>query len=180
MKRPARNDKLMITEGMTIGRLTVYGLVRNIQEHPLYVETPLSYLRQGRLRECVCDCGFIKLICESALSTGRIMSCGCLKAEIRAKSALEAVTRLEKKALRSQINNAIKIEQVRLKSLQMVNVHYRDEKAIDACGTRLRSLFAQKAIANRKPGNSPKEVWQRALFGGKQEIFEQQLSRMPK
>lgn len=51
----------------------------------------------------------------------------------------------------------IQIEQAELKRLMMIKVPYRDEKAIEAQAAKVRSLFAKKAVLNRK--ESHKDAW---------------------
>lgn len=164
-----RNDKLFVTDGTVIGRLTVGDLVRFVRDHILYPETPISYLRQGRLREVHCECGTVRLVSESILATGRLQSCGCLRYEMRNQAQQDKITRMEKESQRRQVILDIKIAQAKLKQLQFVRVPMRDEKAIEECGALLRKLFARKGQLNRKEshkevGKRVKEVWQRKLL----------------
>lgn len=139
-----------IETGMRLGRLFIGDLVRHVQEHPLYLETPVSYLQQGRLRECICDCSNMRLIAEAILATGRVKSCGCLRQEIRAKASQKKVGRLEVKAAKANLLHRIKIEQAKLQALKMQPVYTRDEEAILECAARIRQLFSQQGILTRK------------------------------
>lgn len=156
-----KKEKIFVSEGTLIGRITVGELVRNVQTHPLYVETPVSYLQQGRLREVYCSCGQVRLVSESILATGRVQSCGCLRQEIRQAASQGKLERLKKKAAKRANNDAIRYEQEQLRILQRAPIHIRDEKAIEECGKRLRSLFARKALLNRK--ESHKEAFRNSL-----------------
>lgn len=153
----ARNDKLFITDGTVIGRLTVGDLIRDVSSHPLYPETAQSYLKQGRLREVHCECGTVRLVAESILATGRLQSCGCLRTEIRNAARQQGIDNLKKKAEKSQCTWDIQIAQAELKRLQAVPAQNRDEKAIDEIASKLRKLFAKKALLNRK--ESHKDTW---------------------
>jgi hypothetical protein len=150
-------EKLFIIAGLRIGRLTVGELVRDVIHHPCYLETPTSYLKQGRLREVTCDCGQMRLISESILATNRVQSCGCLRQEIRQKSTQGKISRMQQKADRDANKHAIKIEQARLQALKLERP--KNDQAIEECGARLRSLFARKAVLNRK--ESHKGTWKR-------------------
>lgn len=149
MSKP-RDSKLFIIDGLKIGRVTVGDLVRDVRNHPLYIQTPQSYLHQGRLREVYCDCGEVRLISESILATGRIQSCGCLRKELIDQARLEKLAKSEKQHLKKQLIAQIKYEQHKLKVLQAVRVPLRDEKAIDEAAKTLRSLFARKSALSRK------------------------------
>lgn len=142
--------KLIINTGLRIGRLCVGDLVRFVQTHPLFLETPTSYLQQGRLRECACDCGQVRLFAESILATGRIQSCGCLRQEIRAAAAEGKLKRLQVKGAQTSNTVQIQIEQQRLKGLKMIQVPFRDEFAIEECSKRLRQLYAQRASLTKR------------------------------
>ncbi len=131
--------------GQRFGRLVAGDLVRFVQEHELFHETPVSYLQQGRLRECLCDCGQRRLISESILASGRIQSCGCLRQDQRAKAAERKIKNLNLKLAKSTNLASIQIEQTRLRSLKMTSVYSRDEKAIADCAARLRKLFTERA-----------------------------------
>lgn len=159
MSKNAGVRKIAINFGVRIGRLEIGDLVFNVQEHSLFEETPKSYLQQGRLREVICDCGTHRLISESILASGRVRSCGCLRQEIHMRSSEAKIDRLRKKAAIHANNNNIKIEQLKLKTLQLAPVYMRDEKKIEDCSIRIKKLFAQKALLARK--ESHKETWER-------------------
>lgn len=144
------NHRISIQTGMAVGRLTVGELVRYVQDHPLFLETKPSYLQQGRLRECTCKCGNIRLIAESILASGRIQSCGCLRQEIRAAAANKGISRMVLKEDRKYVTGQIRIEQARLKALQLAPVTTRDEKAISECSERLRGLFRKRGLLTSK------------------------------
>jgi hypothetical protein len=155
----SRNEKIFITDGTEIGRLAVGELVRDVRNHPLTNDTSASYVRQGRLRECHCSCGVDRLIPESALATGRIQSCGCLRREMLDKARLDNLANVERRHLKSQIIAQIRYEQKRLKILQAVHVPLRNEKAIQEAMSSLRSLLARKGALSRK--ESYRETWQK-------------------
>jgi hypothetical protein len=90
-----------LIHGQKIGRLFVGELVANVREHPAFHDTKSSYIKQGRLTECTCDCGKIVLYSWQALKTGRLMSCGCLRQEYKQKA-------WEKKQARTLLEMSIK------------------------------------------------------------------------
>lgn len=130
--------------GMTIGRIVVGELVRNVQEHSLFLETPTSYLKQGRLREILCACGTIRLVAESILLTGRIQSCGCLRREIRAGSTEKKIARMSRMKEKKNLTAEIQIDQLRLKQLKAA--YLPDEAAIAQLQTKIRSAFQKRGI----------------------------------
>jgi hypothetical protein len=144
-----KSRKEIITNSK-LGRLTIGELVRYVQEHELFIETPQSYLQHGRLRECTCECGNIKLISEYALNTGRVKSCGCLRQSLRVSAADKRLEKMKLVGKKSQVSNQIRIEQARLKTLKLQPIPYRDENAIEECATNLRSLFGQRGILTQK------------------------------
>lgn len=152
-----RNEKIFITDGTRIGRITVGNLVRDIQAHPLYEITPVSYLKQGRLREVHCDCGADRLVAESILATGRLQSCGCLRQEMRMQARQRGVDNLQKKAEKARIQLDIQILQAQLKLEMGRHPSFRDELKIDQLASQLRSLIARKGVLNRK--ETHKEVY---------------------
>ncbi len=156
MSNPPK-QKILIIDGAIVGKLTVGDLIRDLRNHPLFDETPKSYLHQGRLRECHCECGIIRLLPEAILASGRLQSCGCYRYEVRMKAQKDKIDRLKRKAEKQYLVSQIKYEQARLRHLQVVRVPMRDEKAITECGAILRSLFARKNQLNRK--ETHKEVW---------------------
>ncbi len=134
--------RINITEGCSVGRLSVGQLVFNIRYHPLFEETPISYIRQGRLRECTCACGKVKLISEKSLESGRVLSCGCLKREksiIAAQNRLKHVNNSEEK---KRIVQEIRSEQARLAYYRIQNP--RDEQKIDLILARIRELMLKR------------------------------------
>ena len=98
-----------------VGRLSIGPLVFNVREHPLFTETPISYVKQGRLRECICACGQVRLIAERVLEAGRIQSCGCLKQERSRLAKIRKQTSSLTAEAKKQITQEIKIDQKRLK-----------------------------------------------------------------
>lgn len=137
------NEKILVHPGVKIGRLTVGELVPGVKTHPCYETTPISYLRQGRLRECVCDCGEVRLVSETHLATGKIKSCGCLKKERKALSERQQISKLELKLQNDRIMGQLRMEQGRLKGYQ--NALVKDERKIAECAARIRELISQKA-----------------------------------
>lgn len=155
------DPKVFIFSGCRLGRLTIGDLVGDVRSHELYASTPPSYLRQGRLREVVCDCGERRLISESILASGRLKSCGCLRHELRQRAQTLKIERLRKQAERMEVTMQIKIEQAKLRKLMSAPIHLRDEKSIDECAKNLRKLFARKAVLNRKI--SPRETYKQVV-----------------
>lgn len=143
-------EKLKVDAGVRIGRLLIGELVRFVQDHELFYLTPTSYLQQGRLRECVCDCGQRRLISESILATGRLQSCGCLRAEIRSSASMSKVKRLQDKAEQTNLQLQIQIEQAKMRALTMTPVPYRDEKECQKTIEILRQLYLQKGALTRR------------------------------
>lgn len=43
--------------------------------------TPVSYLAQGSLRECFCDCGALAFVSDYVLRKGNVKSCGHVRAD---------------------------------------------------------------------------------------------------
>lgn len=149
-----------INTGLRIGKLLVGDLVRNVQQHELFEETPISYLQQGRLREVVCDCGKRRLIAESILATGRIKSCGCLRASMISGASNRKLEKLQVKADKALVTSTLAVEQQKLKMLQKVQVPARDEKAIQECMARIRSLIARRAILTKKYQRIGYAIWE--------------------
>lgn len=145
-----QNQRLFITEGTQIGRLTVGPYVQWLQNHPLFLTTPKSYLKQGKLREVKCACGQSRLIAESILSTGRIQSCGCLRAELREQAAGLREEYFRLKQQQKQLTFEIKEAQRKLKTLQNTPVPFRNEKEIEECGAKIRQLFQASGEVDRK------------------------------
>lgn len=149
-----RIESIPIDEGQKFGILTVGPLVRGVQDHPLFITTPQSYLQHGRLRECVCDCGVIILYSENVLSSGQIRSCGCIRRKRREEAHLQKESREKHKAHIRDIAYKIKVAQSRLKFLQNRPAHMVNTPAnnleIDALGLELRKLFGAKSAATRR------------------------------
>lgn len=50
----------------------------------LRVQKPAGKTKQGKLRfQCICDCGYKVVVTGADLRNGRILSCGCLRRELR-------------------------------------------------------------------------------------------------
>jgi hypothetical protein len=149
MAKP-RNQKLILTTGMLLGRLTIGELVKDIRHHPLFVETPFGYVSQGKLRECQCVCGKTKLLSEAILRTGRIQSCGCLRAEVLEGRNREKNQNLRDAQDRKYIISQIKLEQRILKAHQMADSRVRDEKTIQDTAAKIRNLYTAKNLIRRR------------------------------
>lgn len=147
MTNPA-NPKLIISTGMRLGLLQIGDLVLNVQEHPLFSETPISYLQQGKLRACACDCGRVRLFAESILAANRLRSCGCVRAKIRQGAAEGKLDRMTRAVRKQQVTQALQLEQQKLRILQMAPIP-RDEKSILECAMKIRSLYAQRRNLTR-------------------------------
>jgi hypothetical protein len=135
--------------GLKFGRLLVGDLVRNVRDHELYDTTRASYISQGRLYECWCDCGQRVLLSENAIRGGRVQSCGCLRAEKRQKAYEEKLARAQRLADKRELTHKIRMAQDRLRLLKMAPVMTRNEKAIDEQALEVRKLRAMKASATR-------------------------------
>lgn len=131
--------------GFKLGKLTIGEMVFDPINHELYSSTKLSYLQQGRLRECHCDCGTTKLISESALSTSRVKSCGCLRKEMIGKSQDKKILNMELHEAKRSVIAETKILQAKLARLRCVPVQIRDDSEINKIGAEIRSLFAQRS-----------------------------------
>lgn len=144
-------NSLYIIEGLCIGRLVIGLSVSNIRDHILYIETPLSYINQGKLRECFCNpelggCGRSKLIPERVLATGRVKSCGCLREQIRLNAIDSKVKRAGFTREKSQLTASIKEEQIKLRAAQM----RKDDRAEEEIGQTLRRLLNYRISLGRK------------------------------
>lgn len=137
-------NKEIIEAGRRLGRLVVVELVKRASSHDLFEETSLGYLRQGRLWEIQCDCGTRRLISESALSTGRIKSCGCLRRQIRENSNYARVRKLTLSAAKANNARQIRIEQARLRALKFAPASRENNEAIRLCAEKIRGLFAER------------------------------------
>lgn len=149
-----RDSDVFVYPGQRIGQLVVVDLVRHVQTHPLYLTTPISYLRQGRLYECLCDCGQAVLYSESVLAPGTLKSCGCLR-QAKARKRLEARQDKEKRlAHKKEIRSRIKDLQKQLKALKTSPDHIRLSQETNLemtrIGSELRKLYAHIGHVNRK------------------------------
>lgn len=138
----SRNARFLIVEGGKIGRLSIGPIVYDIRNHPLFVETNISYIRQGRLRECYCDCGSVKLIAERILETGRVLSCGCFKREKSAQKVLRDQAEVDSAEARKRLTREIRSAQYSLRWHQAQPL--KDENKIEQIGTRIRELILKK------------------------------------
>lgn len=158
-----RNRSNFVEEGQKLGILTVGQLVYDVQSHPLFISTPKSYLQHGRLRECLCECGVVKLFSENVIATGQLRSCGCRRQRTREIAHTERAGRLAKKAKLRDLVNQIKTTQEQIHLLQTKPGHLRGTpehtRELRELGDKLRSLNAKKAYYSRKI--SPQEVWNR-------------------
>jgi hypothetical protein len=149
-----RKGSISVDDGQRIGRLLVGDLVRNVQSHPLFIETRASYLKHGRLRECQCDCGNQVLYSENVLSSGQIKSCGCLKRLKQDAASRKRESVVNKKNFMKILNTKIENFQRRLKFLKTTPVHLRNTQDINLeiqyISTELRKLFGMKGHAIQK------------------------------
>lgn len=144
------NQKPLIFPGMKIGLLEVGDLVRNVKDHPLYPETPLSYIAHWRLFECHCECGAVKLISENALSGGKVKSCGCIRARQRQEAWERRQSKAQRKQHKREISFRLSCAMDKLSLLRLAPPGLRDETKIEEIGVEIRKLRAMKAFANRK------------------------------
>lgn len=147
------DTKRAIFEGQKVFKLTVGPLVFDVQNHPLYLTTPPSYVQQGQLRECLCECGQYVLYSEAALLAGRIRSCGCLKRKMLEDRCSQREDKDLKSSLRRDIKHLISQAQHRLKTIQAKPSSLRTKSLNQEeswLAERLRKLFALKGYANRK------------------------------
>jgi len=149
-----RRQRILIKFELKIGRLTIGELVQYAVEHPLFIVTRLSYIQQGRLYECECDCGQQVLISENSLATGFVKSCGCLLREKREQAHNKTLVKEEIKRQKRELNYKIKEAQIKLKTLLMQPIHIRQSKesnlAVTETAAELRKLFALKGHVTRK------------------------------
>lgn len=144
-------EKLLISPGVKIGFLEVGDLVTNVKDHPLYYETPHSYLTHWRLYECVCICGKVRLYSESVLAQGEIKSCGCLKEAKRQAAYEEKEKALQRKNHKREITHQLAMAMDKLSIMLKAPLGVRNQVVIDETQARIRHLRAMKAYANRKP-----------------------------
>lgn len=148
-----RKGSIPVFEGQKFGIIRVGPLVEWVFDHALYSETPLSYLKHGRLRECTCECGKTRLYSENVLSSGQLKSCGCLRLKRQERAMEDRAEREKAKSHLRDIRHRISQAQSRLRFLQSKPAHMRtvDENLeIVALGPELRKLFAMKGHASRK------------------------------
>jgi hypothetical protein len=141
--------------------LTVVQKVENIYHHPLRQETPKTYINQGQIWECVCDCGKHVLISEFNLARGRNKSCGCMRYKNLRPSTNEAQ---DLKLARLKNKHEIQELQFEQKYLTQAMRERNDPKDIlryREVGELLRAAFAKKAnIASqyhRRKVDEPKQ-----------------------
>jgi hypothetical protein len=142
-RKPSRSTKYVET-GAKIGRLTVGELAQDVINHPLLPETSMGYLHQGRLRECLCECGTVKLIPEVTLAAGRVKSCGCLRREIITKSLEEKLAYRNALNEKRIVSSEIQKIQIEFRLERNKDSRLRDESKITEIAARLRQLFARK------------------------------------
>lgn len=148
------NSRPIINPGLRIGLLTVGDLVRNVQSHPLFPEIKVSYLRQGRLRECICDCGKEVLYSEAALACGRVKSCGCLRQARWDRKAQDAsqLNTVKKDIL--EIRGEIQSAKLGLSKWKLQPITYRDSlegrKECTELADRVRQLYGRLGNATKK------------------------------
>jgi hypothetical protein len=148
-----RKEVIRISTGTKYGFLTIGDLVHDVVSHPLYLTTPPSYVHQGALRECQCDCGMIVLYSENALVSGRLKSCGCLRRKRNAKAMQESLDRDQVRANKKEITFRIAQLQHRLRTIQSTPASLRNPQVNQEernIADKLRRFYALKGYANRK------------------------------
>lgn len=133
-----------------MGTLTVGELVRDLKNHPLYHETPTSYLSQYKLWECHCDCGNVKLFSENVLSAGELRSCGCLRMKMRQEAWERKKALAQRKAHKREIQFKLSCAMDKLAVLKLAPPGHRNELLLEETGKEIRRLRSMKAFANRK------------------------------
>lgn len=71
-------DKIPIYSGVKVGKLEMIEPVKASEPRVVESRTPFSYIAQGSLWECKCDCGTICYISEYQLERQKVKSCGCI------------------------------------------------------------------------------------------------------
>lgn len=145
-----RKEVISISDGTKYHFLTVGPIVFDVCSHPLYLTTPISYVAQGAVRECTCECGNQVLYSENALVSGRVKSCGCLRKARNEKAHQEKLVRDSFKLVKKEILLAIQQAQQELRVIQASVGSAQRNKDMDAVAMKLRKLFALKGYANRK------------------------------
>jgi hypothetical protein len=134
-----------VVESAKYHKLTVVAQIYDIRNHPLYEQTPQSYIQQGRLWECKCECGVSFLVSEHSLSRGKHKSCGCMRYGKRPYDIERKRLSNEYKIRKMEIDSRIKVLRFELATLKTENSLIRDEKRIDLVAADLRSAYARKA-----------------------------------
>lgn len=159
MDQLPRSNRIFVAEGSLVGRLSVGPLVYNVREHPLYTETPISYIKQGRLHECTCSCGQVKLIAERVLETGRVQSCGCLKLERSRMAEIRKQTSSLTAEARKQLTQEIKSEQKRLK--YYLSQFAPDQERITQIREKIKLLMAQRLSTVNFKKNAQQRIYRK-------------------
>lgn len=149
MNTARKREKIHVQPNLKIGILTVGDLVSNVKSHPLYDQTPPSYLAQWRLYECYCECGNVKLISENALQKGEIKSCGCVRLKKRQEAWEKRQQARDKKNKKSEIKYQLATARDKLALLQMAPIHQRNQPVIEETAGLVRKLQAMLGHLNR-------------------------------
>lgn len=139
----------MISPGSKIGILEVGDLVRDVKNHPLYPDTPLSYISHWRLFECHCQCGTVRLYSENVLVNGHVKSCGCIRAKLRQEAYVKKQKKAEKAQHKREIKFRLACARDKLALLMLAPHGIRNQDKIDETAAEIRKLQAMKAFANR-------------------------------
>lgn len=150
MRKSRLKERITVYPGLKIGFLTVAELVSDPKNHPLYYDTPPSYLKHWRLWECHCDCGQVKLISNNVLSLGEVQSCGCLKAKKRQDAWERKQQALAKKNHLREINTQLAIAKDRFYLLRAAPAGKHSPEAIEEAAKAMRHWSAMKSAAMRK------------------------------
>lgn len=89
-----------------MGKLTLVGPVDDLSIVPL--TTPRSYLVQGSLWACLCDCGEVAYYPENVLKRQMVKSCGCIRYAGLQRAFLDSGKKTELADLRRQIDDLVK------------------------------------------------------------------------
>lgn len=150
MRKSRLKERIPISPGVKIGFLTVFELVKDLKAHPLYYDTPSSYLKHWKLWECHCECGSVKLISENVLSMGEVQSCGCLKAKKRQDAWERKQQALAKKNHLREINTQLAIARDKFYLLRAAPAGKHSPEAIEEAARQMRHWSAMKSAAMRK------------------------------
>lgn len=150
-----RTDKntFFVVQDAKYEKLTVLGPVVDIFNHPLREETPRSYISQGRLWECQCECGKKLLVSEFSLSRGRNKSCGCLR-YTQGPNWEKKQKALDLKLKRMEIQAIIKRLSYELSQHKATPAQFRNDARMQECGKELRAAIAKKASIAAQYHNS--------------------------